>query len=126
MKLSKYLLFPVFLIVFVDNFGYSLVFNLLSPLLLKPEYGMMAAATSVHLKNAMLALTFGIFPLGQFFSAPLIGEFADIHGRKNAFYLSLFGMTIGFLLSAWAIAVQSIWFLFFSRLVTGIFAGNIS
>ena len=126
MKISKYLLFPVFLVVFVDNFGYSLVFNLLSPLLLKPEYGMMAASTSVHLKNAMLALTFGIFPLGQFFAAPIIGEFADIHGRKNAFYISLVGLTVGFLLSAWAIALHSIWFLFFSRLVSGVFAGNIS
>jgi DHA1 family tetracycline resistance protein-like MFS transporter len=126
LKVSKYLLFPVFLIVFVDNFGYALVFNLLSPLLLKPEYGMMGAATSVHLKNAMLALTFGIFPLGQFFAAPIIGEFADIHGRKKAFYISLLGLTVGFVLSAWAIALHSIWFLFFSRLLSGVFAGNIS
>ncbi|MCH9617082.1 MAG: hypothetical protein SP1CHLAM9_03880 [Chlamydiia bacterium] len=93
---------------------------------MKPEYGMMGAATSVHLKNAMLALTFGIFPLGQFFAAPMIGEFADIHGRKKAFYLSLLGLTAGFLLSAWAIALHSIWLLFFSRLLSGIFAGNIS
>lgn len=86
----------------------------------------MGAASSVHLKNAMLALTFGIFPLGQFFAAPMIGDFADIYGRKKAFYVSLIGITIGFLFSAWAVAIHSIWFLFFSRLVSGIFAGNMS
>lgn len=126
MRSSKFILLPVFMIVFIDNFGYSLVFNLVGPLLLKAEYGMMAAATSVHLKNAMLALIFGIFPLTQFFSAPMIGEFADIYGRKKAFYLTLLGMIIGFLLSAGAIFIHSIWLLFFSRLVTGLFAGNIS
>lgn len=126
MKFNKYILLPVFLIVFIDNFGYSLVFNLIGPLLLKAEYGMMGASTSVQLKNAMLALTFGIFPLMQFFAAPIIGEIADIYGRKKAFYLTLLGMTLGFLFSAWAISLHSIWFLFFSRLFTGVFAGNIS
>jgi DHA1 family tetracycline resistance protein-like MFS transporter len=126
MKISRYVLFPIFLIIFIDNFGYSLLFNMLGPMLLKPEYGMMAASTSVHLKNAMLALTFGIFPLTQFFAAPMIGEFADIAGRKNAFYISLVGMIVGFLLSAWSVSLQSIWLLFLSRLITGIFAGNIS
>ena len=121
----KYPLLPVYLVVLVDNFGYSLLFNLLGPLLLKPEYGLMAAATSIHFKNAMLALIFGIFPLAQFFAAPLIGEFADIHGRKKAFVLSLLGIVLGFVLSAISIMIQSVWLLLFSRLVTGLFAGNI-
>ena len=97
---------------------------MLGPILLKTEYGMMAASISVHLKNAILALVFGIFPLAQFFSAPLIGDFADIYGRKKGFYLSLLGMTVGFTISAWAIFDHNIVLFFFSRLLTGLFAGN--
>ncbi|MCH9621533.1 MAG: hypothetical protein S4CHLAM20_09550 [Chlamydiia bacterium] len=126
MKKSRYILFPIFLVVFIDNFGYSLAFNLLGPVLLKPEYGMLAAATSVHLKNILLAIIFGVFPLMQFFAAPMIGEFADVYGRKRAFYITLLGITVGFLLTAWALALHSIFFLICSRLITGIFAGNIS
>ena len=124
LKSSKSLLLPVFLVLFVDNFGYSLVFNMLGPMVLKAEYGMMAASISVHVKNAILALVFGIFPLAQFFAAPLIGDFGDIYGRKKAFYLSLSGMTLGFTLSAWAIVDHNIVFFLFSRLLTGLFAGN--
>ena len=125
MKNAKYLLLPIFLVVFIDNFGYALVFNMLGPMLLKTEYGMMAASTSVHLRNAILALIFGVFPLAQFFAAPLIGEFADIYGRKKAFTISLLGMTLGFCLSAWAIFLHSVAGFFLSRLLTGLFAGNI-
>lgn len=126
MKLSRYVLLPVFLIVFIDNFGYLLAFNLLGSVLLKPEYGMMSPSESVHLKNVVLALMFGIFPLMQFFFAPLIGEFADIYGRKKAFYLTLIGMAVGFFVSAWALIIKSVFLLFLSRLITGAFAGNIS
>ena len=94
--MKKYVLFPIFLIVFIDNFGYALAFNLLGPVLLKPEYGMMAASISVNVKNVLLAIIFGVFPLAQFFTAPLIGEFADIYGRKRAFYITLLGLTFGF------------------------------
>ena len=124
--MKKYVLFPIFLIVFIDNFGYALAFNLLGPVLLKPEYGMMAASISVNVKNVLLAIIFGVFPLAQFFTAPLIGEFADIYGRKRAFYITLLGLTFGFLISVWALYIHSVFFLIVSRLVTGVFAGNIS
>jgi DHA1 family tetracycline resistance protein-like MFS transporter len=124
-KSSKHLLLPIFLIVFIDNFGYSLVFNILGPLLLKPEYGMILPSLSVHQKNALLALIFGVFPLAQFFAAPLIGDVADIYGRKKAFIVSLLGLSLGFFFSALSIFIHSVTFLCFSRFFTGAFAGNI-
>jgi DHA1 family tetracycline resistance protein-like MFS transporter len=62
----------------------------------------------------------------QFFFAPIIGEIADILGRKKAFYISLIGMLFGFILSAFALSILIVSLFFASRLVTGVFAGNIS
>lgn len=125
-KTTKLTLLSVFFVVFIDNFGYSLVFNLLGPLLLVPEYGMISQGISVHIKNILLAVIFGIYPLAQFFTAPILGELADKFGRKKALFVSLLGLIVGFSFSAAAIFMKSVWFFFFSRLWSGAFAGNIS
>jgi len=82
-------LFPIFFVVFMDNFGFSMLFTLLAPLLLLPEYGMDVAHLSLWVRNVLLAITFGVFPLTQFFGSPIIGDFADHFGRKKALYITV-------------------------------------
>lgn len=124
MKTARIALIPAFFVLFVDNFGFSLTFNLLGPLFLLPDYGLISPGDSILLRNILIAIAYGVFPFAQFFTSPLIGDLADHFGRKKAFYLTLIGMIIGFVLSGVSIYLHSAAFFILTRLITGVFAGN--
>jgi len=124
-QVKKRNLLSIFLIFFVDNFGFSLVFSLFAPLILNQNFGFIGAQFSDSSKNLLLAFLFASFPLAQFFGAPLIGDFADHQGRRKAFIMTLSGSTFGFILSVLAILSHSFVLLIISRIVSGFFAGNL-
>lgn len=113
-------------IVFLDNFGYSIVFILFAPLILNPEYGFFSASVSVGAKNLWLGVLVGIFPFFLFFGAPLWGDVGDRWGRKRALIITILGTVFGHLLTAVAILFQSYVFLLAARAVSGFLSGNIS
>lgn len=119
-------LFSVLFVACLDNFGFGLVFVMFAPLILNPMYGIVGSDVSLGTKNLILGLLFVAFPLTQFFGAPLLGDIADRFGRKLAFYLTIIGITLGYLLSGAAIAGHSLIWLFISRLISGFCAGNLS
>jgi len=110
----------------MDNFGFGLVFVMFDPLLLSPEYNFVPVATSLATRTLYLGLLFAAYPLTQLFGAPILGDIADRAGRKKALYITIIGVVIGFILSAIACIFTNLWFLIFSRLFTGFFAGNLS
>jgi len=119
-------LFSIFLTFAVDNLGATIVFPIFAPLFLEPQRGLMAADLSLTYKTVMLGIFLGIFPFVQFFLAPILGEYADHHGRKRALLLTTFLTFVGYGLSAWSIHHHSLFWIFISRIVMGIGAGNLS
>jgi DHA1 family tetracycline resistance protein-like MFS transporter len=59
----------------------------------------------------------------QMISAPILGRISDRFGRRPVFLISILGTFIGFLILAFA---NSLGMLFFSRILSGLTAGNIS
>jgi MFS transporter, DHA1 family, tetracycline resistance protein len=119
-------LFSAFIVGFLDNFGYSLVFILFAPLILKPEYGFFSDQVLLGTKNILLGVLIGVFPVMMFFGAPLWGDFADRFGRKKALIITLLATIAGHLLSALAILTKSYALLLVARALAGFFSGNIS
>ena len=64
-----------------------------------------------------------MYPIFQFFGAPILGRLSDRFGRKPVLILSIAGTMLGFIVLATA---RSLWILFFSRALDGITGGNIS
>lgn len=126
MKRKPFHIAPIFLVLFLDNFGLSVVFILFAPLMLDPAYGFLDASTSLPMRNFLLSLLYGSFSLSQFIASPLLGELADGYGRKKSLIYSIYGLTLGFLLCGLAIEWSSYLGLLFGRLFTGFFAGNVS
>lgn len=119
-------IFSIFFTFFVDNLGATIIFPIFAPLFLNDKGGLFSADLAYNFKAALLGLFLGAYPLGQFIFAPLIGEFADKHGRKLAFLLTTAGTLIGFILCALSIMERWISLLFISRLIMGVCAGNLS
>jgi DHA1 family tetracycline resistance protein-like MFS transporter len=59
----------------------------------------------------------------QMIGAPILGRLSDKYGRRPVFLISIAGTFIGFLILGFA---NSLWWLFASRILSGLTAGNIS
>lgn len=105
-------LFPIFLIVMVDVFGFTLVLPLL------PFY-------AEHLGASPLVVGFitASFAICQFIAGPILGRISDRVGRKPVLIVSQIGTLIGFIILAFS---HTLWLLFISRIIDGLTAGNLS
>ncbi|MCB1110674.1 MAG: MFS transporter, partial [Chlamydiia bacterium] len=123
---QKTSLFSIFFTFAVDNLGATIVFPIFAPLFLEPSRGLMPADASLAYKTTMLGFFLGIFPFMQFIFAPIMGEYADHHGRKKALFLTTFLTFIGYALSAFGIHHHSLSLIFIARMIMGVGAGNLS
>lgn len=112
MKNFRRALSLIFLFVFVDVLGFSLILPLL------PYYAATFEATP-----AVVGLLLGTNALAQLIGAPVLGRLSDRYGRRPLLLLSIAGTVVSFLLLGLA---RSLWMLFFSRALDGLLGGNVS
>ncbi len=105
-------LFPIFLIVLVDVFGFTLVIPLLA-----------IYAEHFHATPFQATLLVSVYAACQLVAGPLIGRASDRLGRKPLLLVSQAGTLIGFLVMANA---SSLWMLYLARVIDGFTAGNLS
>lgn len=119
-------LIAVFLTFAIDSLSATIVFPILAPLFLSQTDSIFKSAFPTSLKMMILGFFLASFPLAQFLFSPLLGDFADKHGRKKAFLLTIFLSIIGYFLSALGIQFTHLSILFLGRFITGLSAGNMS
>lgn len=105
-------LLPIFLTVFVDVLGLTLVLPLL------PFYAMSFGASPFVVGT--LAASYAVC---QLFSGPALGRISDRVGRKPTLLVSQVGTFLGFLTIG---SAQTLWMLFVGRIIDGLTAGNLS
>jgi DHA1 family tetracycline resistance protein-like MFS transporter len=105
-------LLNVGLIVLIDMLGFALIVPLLA--FFADSFGATAFQTG---------LLIAVYAAMQMISAPILGRISDRFGRRPVFLISILGTFIGFLILGFA---NSLGMLFFSRILSGLTAGNIS
>ncbi len=106
----------IFGVVLVDMLSFSIVLPLLAYI-----------ARDLGASKLEAGLLLAIYPLAQFFGAPILGRLSDRFGRKPVLLVSIFGTMCGFIVLGGAmLGAASITVLYFSRFVDGITGGNIS
>src|SRR4030042_3756114 len=93
---------------FLNFIGLTIAIPIFTPLCLEQNGGIIAAGTSIPLRTTILGFLVGIFPLCQFFAAPILGAFSDRYGRKNILLFSLLGMSLGYVIMAVRILLPSL------------------
>jgi MFS transporter, DHA1 family, tetracycline resistance protein len=105
-------LFPIFLTVFVDVLGLTLVLPLL------PFYAQHFGASPF-----VVGCLGASYAACQLISGPILGRVSDRVGRKPTLIFSQLGTFAGFLMIGGA---NSLWLLFLGRILDGITAGNLT
>jgi multidrug resistance protein len=105
-------LLPIFLIVFVDILGLTMIIPLL------PFY-----AQSMGASDFVVGLLFSSYALCQLIAGPILGKLSDRYGRKPLLIFSQIGTLIGFIVLALS---HQLWLVFVSRIIDGATAGNLS
>lgn len=109
---SKKQLFAIFLIVFIDLLGFSLILPLL------PYY-----AADFGADGIVTGLLVASYAAAQLISSPLLGRVSDRFGRRPVLLISVFGNMLGFVLLGLA---GNLVMLFAARILAGLTGGNIS
>ncbi len=110
--MQKSRLLTVFVIVFVDLLGFSLILPLL------PYYAETFGASPM-----VTGFLVASYAAAQLVGAPILGRLSDRYGRRPVLLASIAGTFIGFLLLGFA---NSLWMLFAARVIDGLTGGNIS
>ena len=122
------MLATIFLTVFIDLLGVGIIIPVLAPLFLNPMSGILPVdyQSAILTRQLLLGLLISVYPLAQFFGAPILGAMSDRFGRKKILIVSLIGTCIGYLFFGAGIAAASLATLFMSRAIDGFTGGNIS
>lgn len=111
-KTQKRALGVIFFVLLMDVIGITILYPV-APFLVK-RYSDEAL---------MVTLLTVIYAAAQFFTAPILGKLGDHYGRRPVLLVSVFGSAIGYVIFGIG---GALWILFFSRLIDGITAGNMS
>ncbi len=114
----------LFLVVLIDLIGFGIVIPIFAPMLLGPNN--IAPNLSEAVRSVMLGITIALYPIAQFFGAPILGGYSDRVGRKKALLLTIVGTVIGYVLLGLGIIINSIPLILVSRLIEGFMGGNIA
>jgi DHA1 family tetracycline resistance protein-like MFS transporter len=108
--------------------GFGILIPVIPLLLADPasSYYLLPKSINVTEGYILLGLLTAIFPLGQFFSTSILGEFSDKFGRKKVLLVCLSVRFFAYLIFSLGIITRSIPLLFLARLIDGAASGNIA
>lgn len=115
----------LFFTIFLDLVGLGIAIPVLAPLLISP-FGILSPAVPLQTRTILYGCLVAVYPLFQFFGAPMLGALSDRYGRRNVLLLSLLGTLIGYVLTAIGILTRNLPLIFVSRALDGFTGGNIA
>jgi MFS family permease len=109
-------LIPIFIVVFVDLLGFSIILPLL------PYY-----ASEFGASPQTIGILIASYLICQFIASPFLGDWSDRKGRRPILIYSQIGSCIGFILMGAALHLPNplLW-LFVARIVDGLSGGNLT
>jgi MFS family permease len=122
---KRLMLAVIMLITFLGTSGIALPYPVLAPYFLDYPANDLTRFMDFHPKM-LLGFALALYPLGMLIGSSFIGSLSDLYGRRLLLIITLIGTAISYLLSAYAISIESYVLFIFSRLFAGICEGNVA
>ncbi len=116
-------LIPLCFVILIDHIGMGIIFPILVPIFMESN-GILGAGIAESTQSFWYNVTLSIYPIFAFFGAAILGSLSDQFGRKKVLVFCLLGSALGYFLSGFAIDIQNIPLLIFSRALAGLTAGS--
>lgn len=113
------------LVALLDFAGIGLVFPLFSSLVFAEGSTFLPPETGDGVRGLWVGLLLALSPLVQFFSSPFLGSLSDRYGRKSTLMGGIAIGIVGYLLAAFAVWIENLSLLVFSRALIGFSAGTL-
>lgn len=118
-------IFLILMVLLLAYIGFSMVLPLFPILILDPDYTYLSPQIPAGMRNLLLGLLIAMFPLGQLFGSPCLGQLSDHFGRRRILLVSLFSVIPAFAFSGIGILSKSLWLIYVSRFAAGLFEANV-
>ncbi len=113
------------LISFLGTAGIALPYPVLAPYFLDYPANDLTHFAGIDPK-LLLGLALALYPLGMLVGGSFIGALSDLYGRRLILVVTLAGTSVGYLLTAYAVIIESYPLFLLSRLLSGVCEGNVS
>ncbi len=123
---SFFRILPLYIVIFIGFVGYSLTITILTPLILEEGQALLNSLPFTSDPTIILGFVLAIYPVGQFFGAPIMGALSDRFGRKPILLISLIITTLCFGGLAYAIQIQNLSVFIVISLIMGLAEANIA
>ncbi len=113
------------LISFLGTAGIALPYPVLAPYFLDYPANELTHFAGIDPK-LLLGLALALYPLGMLVGGSFIGALSDLYGRRLILVVTLAGTSVGYILTAYAVMIESYPLFLLSRLLSGVCEGNVS
>ncbi|MDN3504306.1 MAG: MFS transporter [Rhabdochlamydiaceae bacterium] len=118
-------MFILYVVIFAAFLGISMSILSFTSMTLNLEESILPRNTTLSMRTAILGVMVGMYPLGQFFGAPILGALSDNYGRRRMLLISLVSTTCTYMVVALSIFPFNLHLLAVSLFITGFFEGNV-
>jgi DHA1 family tetracycline resistance protein-like MFS transporter len=99
---------PLYFVIFIGFFGYSLMITIFTPLILDNSGGILDSLPFRVDRSIVLGVMLMLYPLGQFLGSPVLGAMSDRFGRRPILLVSLFVIAVCYALFAFSLQMSNL------------------
>ncbi len=110
---------PLFLVIFIDTFGYFLVLPIILRLFIHTDSNLLPLHTSAASRQWLYSITLMLSPLAFVCLSPFVGLLSDRFGRKKIILACLVASLLGFILPIIGIVQHQVSLIMLGRFIAG-------